>query len=160
VIKQYRLIGFDNKRDVIADTTGDLNGGEIGSGNNVMAIFEVVPAIPNALDAAIVAGDTIARVALNYNANNSKIRNEINFNCFNNYQQFSALDKDYQMATAIAMFGMKLRQSKYLLNGDWADIEAIASKAYDPANYLQSEFLRLVTVAKKVYPKRKKLKWL
>ena len=43
IIKQYRLIGFDNKRDAIADTTGDLEGGEIGSGNSVMAIFEVIP---------------------------------------------------------------------------------------------------------------------
>jgi Ca-activated chloride channel family protein len=161
IIKQYRLIGFDNKRDVIADTTGDLNGGEIGSGNNVMAIFEVVPQFEGALDSVSRLKETLARVSLNYLLNNnSKVHKEVKYDCVNNYQPFTALDKDYQMATSIAMFGMKLRQSKYLLNSDWSDIEAIATRAYNPNDYLQSEFINLVAVAKKVYPKKKKNRWL
>ena len=158
VIKQYRLIGFDNKRDVIADTTGDLNGGEIGSGNSVMAIFEVVP--QTVLITDTTKQTPIATVSLNYLLNNnSKIQKEVKFNCQKNYQPFDLLDKDYQMAAAIAMFGMKLRQSKYLLKSDWNDIEAIALKAYNPNDYLQTEFTRLIAIAKKVYPKKKKNRW-
>ncbi len=159
VIKQYRLIGFDNKRDVIADTTGDLNGGEIGSGNSVMAIFEVVPQIPEMSDSVAMMHQPVASISLNYLLNNSKIQKEVKFECLNNYQSFDILDKDYQMATAIAMFGMKLRQSKYLLNSDWNDIETIAFKAYNPNEFLQTEFIRLIAIAKKIYPKKKKNKW-
>ena len=32
LVNEYRLIGFDNKRDAILDTTIDIDGGEIGSG--------------------------------------------------------------------------------------------------------------------------------
>ena len=160
VIKQYRLLGFDNKRDVIADTTGDLNGGEIGSGNSVMALFEVVPQIVEMPGPVALIHQPIARISLSYLiSNNSKIHKEVKFECLYNYQPFEMLDKDYQMASAIAMFGMKLRQSKYLLNSDWNDIEAIASKAYNPNEYLQTEFLKLIAIAKKIYPKKKKNKW-
>ncbi len=159
VIKQYRLIGFDNKRDVIADTTGDLNGGEIGSGNSVMALFEVVPHSMELPDSVTTIHKPIATIALSYLlTNKSKIQKELKFNCLNNYQPFKLLHKDYQMATAIAMFGMILRQSKYL-SCDWNDIEAIALKAYNPDDYLQTEFTRLIAVAKKVYPKKKKKRW-
>ena len=44
VIKKYRLIGFDNKKTAIVDTTSLLEGGEVGSGHNMMAVFEIVPA--------------------------------------------------------------------------------------------------------------------
>lgn len=160
VVKQYRLLGFDNKRDVIADTTGDLNGGEIGSGNSVMAIFEVVLQTVEMPETVSLLHHPIARISLNYLLNNnSKIQKEVKFDCPNNYRPFDMLDKDYQMATAIAMFGMKLRQSKYLLKSDWNDIEAIALKAFDPGDYLQTEFIRLIAIAKKVYPKKKKNKW-
>jgi len=160
VIKQYRLIGFDNKRDVIADTTGDLNGGEIGSGNSVMAIFEVVPQAVEIADTVAYTRHPIAKVSLSYLLNNnSKVHKEVKFDCLDNYQPFDLLEKDYQMATAIAMFGMKLRQSKYLLNSDWNDIEAIALKVYNPDDYLQTEFTKLIAIAKKVYPKKKKNRW-
>ncbi|MEO5892743.1 MAG: YfbK domain-containing protein, partial [Ferruginibacter sp.] len=81
---------------------------------------------------------------------------EIKFDCVDNYKQFTAIDKDFQLATAIAMFGMKLRQSRYLGNTNWADIETIALSTYNPNDYLQNEFMRLVTIAKKMYPKKKK----
>ena len=43
VVKEYRLIGFDNKRSALSDTTSALEGGEIGSGHSVMAVFELTP---------------------------------------------------------------------------------------------------------------------
>lgn len=160
VIKQYRLIGFDNKRDVIADTTGDLNGGEIGSGNSVMAVFEVVPQDAEMIDSPASEHTAIAKVSLNYLLNNnSKIYKTVKFDCLKNYQPLNTLNKDYQLATAIVMFGMKLRQSKYLLKSDWNQIESIALKAYNPDDYLQTEFTRLIAIAKKVYPKKKKKRW-
>ncbi|MBL0357129.1 MAG: DUF3520 domain-containing protein [Chitinophagaceae bacterium] len=64
------------------------------------------------------------------------------------------------MGAAIAMFGMKLRQSKYLpaKTADWDKIESIAINSYNPNNYLQKEFVSLVDSAKKLYVKSKKKK--
>jgi Ca-activated chloride channel homolog len=159
LVKHYRLIGFDNKRDAIADSTGDLGGGEVGSGNSVMAIFEIEPQAIDTTISPLNVKDPIARVSVSYSLNNDNIHEEVKYDCLYDYTEFSAIDKDYQLATSIAMFGMKLRQSKYLQNKDWVDIESIALKAYDPSDYLQSEFIRLIEIAKKVYPKKKKNKW-
>ena len=41
-VKEYRLIGFDNKRDAVSDTAIEIEGGEVGSGSSVLAIFEIV----------------------------------------------------------------------------------------------------------------------
>ena len=39
LVKQYRLIGFDNKVGALADSTSKIEGGEIGSGQSMMASF-------------------------------------------------------------------------------------------------------------------------
>jgi Ca-activated chloride channel family protein len=155
-IKQYRLIGFDNKKDAIADTTGELEGGEVGSGNSVMAIFEVLPQMDNFQNGS--GSSPIAQVTLNYSVNNEKVRKQLNYDCTDNYLEFKDIDKEYRLGTAIAMFGMKLRQSKYIRNAQWNDIEIIATNAYNPKDYLQKEFVQLVSIAKKMYSKKRRNK--
>ena len=159
VISQYRLIGFDNKREAISDTASSLEGGEVGSGNSVLAIFEVVRKYADTLTGIQKERDPVASVSLNYSVNNSSInRKEIKYNCINNYAPLPQIDKEYQFATALVMFGMKLRQSKFVEKSTWNDIQTIATNAYNPNDYLQTEFVRLINVAKKVYPKNKKNK--
>jgi Ca-activated chloride channel family protein len=75
-----------------------------------------------------------------------------------NYLEFKEIDREYRLAAAIAMFGMKLRESKYIRNTGWSDIEIIASNSYNPKDYLQKEFVQLISIAKKMYPKKKKNK--
>ena len=41
VIK-YRLIGYDNKKTALADSLSKLEGGEIGSGHSIIALFELI----------------------------------------------------------------------------------------------------------------------
>lgn len=156
LIKDYRLIGFDNKKDAIADSTGELEGGEIGSGNSVLAIFEVTPAIPDSLFNINSFKVSVAKVSLKYSQYPEKARKELEYNCLANYTDFSSLDKELQFGTAVAMFGMKLRQSRYLRLADWTDIENIATVSHNPNEYLQKEFIQLVGAAKKMYGKKKK----
>ena len=158
MIKQYRLIGFDNKKNAIADSTGELEGGEIGSGNSVMAIFEVAPQMEGNFLNVAAGNGPIAQITLTYSENNEKIRKQLNYDCPDNYLEFKEIDKEYRLGTAIAMFGMKLRQSKYIRNSAWADIENIAGNAYNSKDYLQKEFIQLVSIAKKMYSKRKRHK--
>lgn len=154
LVSEYRLIGFDNKRDAVADSTGELEGGEIGSGNSVMAIFEYKSAI-NKINQFPTSGP-IAQVVLNYNTTPDKIRKEVRYDCRQNYLPFKEIDKELQFGTSLAMFGMKLRQSKNLGIADWNDIETIATTAANQENYLQRDFIKLLKEARKFYTKKRK----
>jgi len=156
VIKQYRLIGFDNQRDAISDSTTQLEGGEIGSGNSLMAIFEVTPVSDRSIFLDTLSKNNIAQVSLKYDVCNAPLHREIEYTCPDNYAEFKSIDKEYQFGAALVMFGMKLRDSKYLGNADWTDIETIANNSYDSNDYLQKQFLQLIEEAKKIYGKRKK----
>ncbi|CAN5611046.1 VWA domain-containing protein [soil metagenome] len=156
VIKQYRLIGFDNKKDAIADSTGELEGGEIGSGNSVMAIFEVVPQSSENGNLSVANKNQVADVSVTYSQNNEKIRRTVKYICPGNYVDFPGVDKEYRLGAAIAMFGMKLRQSKNLPDTEWDDIKTIALAAYDPTDYLQKQFVELLTTAESIYPSKNK----
>lgn len=156
IIKNYRLIGFDNKRDAIRDTSSQLEGGDIGSGNSVLSIFEITLAeqADHLKDSMV---NILAQVELKYTTPDNKLSKQLNYNCLDNYENFNNIDKAYQFGTAIAMFGMHLRQSKFFpITADWAAIENIAGNAYNPSDYLQKQFVQLITIAKKIYPKKRK----
>ncbi len=157
LVKDYRLIGFDNKRDAIADSTGTLEGGEIGSGNSVLAIFELDPTINNDSLLAIAAvNKPLAEVSLRYTPSNTKLEKRLQYKCSGESMPFGSINKDLQLGAAISMFGMKLRQSKYLpAKTNWNAIEAVAISAHNPNDYLQKEFVQLVGSAKKIYSKSK-----
>jgi Ca-activated chloride channel homolog len=156
LVKQYRLIGFDNKKDAIADSTGELEGGEIGSGSSVMALFEIEPA------KEVVPSDNqpgnIATVSMRYRLCNDSSHQKISYTCPANYIDFKNIDHELQFAAAVTMFGLKLRQSKHVRYTDWSDIEIIATAAADTNHYLQNQFLQLVQKAGKIYNSKKKKK--
>lgn len=161
LVKDYRLVGFDNKRDAIADSIGSLEGGEIGSGNSVLAIFEFTPVITNDSILGLSTLQTpLAEVNLRYTPANTKTEKHLLFKCSGEVSAFTSINKELQFGAAIAMFGMKLRNSKYLPPKitDWEKIESIALGSYDPNNYLQKEFITLVDNAKKLYTKSKSKK--
>ena len=154
LVKNYRLIGFDNRKDALADSIGDLEGGELGSGNSVLAMFEITPAIADSNSLHYITN--IGRVTLKYTLPQTKEPIELNYDCPTNYLNFQRIDREFKLGTAIAMFGMKLRQSQYLYNVNWSDIEKIAKDAYDPDDYLQKEFYQLLAFAKKIYGNKRK----
>lgn len=157
LVKAYRLIGFDNKKDAIADSTGELEGGEIGSGNSVLAIFEITPTVPDSA-LRIPSSTPLATVALKFTIPNKGERQQLKYACANNFLELGKIDKTYQFATALAMFGMRIRESKHFPLSKWSVIEKMAISSYDSSNYLQKEFITLIATAKKVYRKKKSSK--
>ncbi len=159
LVKNYRLIGFDNKRDAIADSTGSLEGGEIGSGNSVMAIFEYEPLQQNDSLQALTA-QSLAEVNLRYTPSFTRTQKYLTHRCAAAPAAFGSINRELQFATAVSMFGMKLRQSKYLPDktGDWDKIAAITQAAYNPGDYLQKDFVTLLDNARKIYVKSKSRK--
>jgi Ca-activated chloride channel family protein len=157
LVKEYRLIGFDNRRDAVADSTLDLEGGEIGSGNSVLAIFEIVPATDKLFKTEILPKDKVAAIEMRYSLCNDTTHLFITSSCVANFTEFKNVDKELQFAAAVAMFGLKIKQSKYIKQVDWPDIERIAAESYDPNSYLQAEFMQLINKAGEIYsPKKRK----
>ncbi len=154
LVKQYRLIGFDNKKDAVADSTGELEGGEIGSGSSVMAVFEIQPEDLQQ-SASLNHNGELAWVNMRYSLCGDTVHRQTKYTCPDNFIAFNDADKELQFATALTMFALKLKQSPYIKEADWDDIESIAAKSADPSNYLQQEFLQLIAKAKKVYNAKK-----
>ena len=149
LVKEYRLIGFDNKRDAVADSSGKLEGGEIGSGNSLLAIFEVTPS--DGAETSSAAQGKLAEVGLRYTPANNKVEKMLHYKCMADLVPFASLNKELQFGAAVTMFGMKLRQSKNLPATNWSSIENIALQSHNNNDYLQKEFLQLVAAAKKLY---------
>lgn len=157
-VKEYRLIGFDNKRDAVSDSTIDLEGGEVGSGSSVLAIFEIVPADERVQRGDITDENGIAGLSLRYNLCSDTISQFLQVVCPLNYLEFKSIDKELQFATAVTMFGLKVKQSKYIKDAEWPDIMAIAESSHNPADYLQTQFLQIVEKARKIYKGKKRKK--
>lgn len=155
LVKEYRLIGFDNRRDAVADSTIDLEGGELGSGNSVLAIFEIIPATEQLFKEGSFSTDKIASVNMRYSLCNDTTHLQFIKECPSVFTEFKSIDKEFQFATAVAMFGLKVKQSKYIKNAAWPDIEKIALEAYNPNSFLQNEFLQLIGKAQNIYDKKK-----
>ena len=158
MVKDYRLIGFDNKRNAIKDSYSNLNGGEIGSGNSTLAIFEIIPTDQNKFTTNTSLVDDIATLSLRYSLCNDTSSKNILYPVKNNYVAFDSIHQELQFATAVTMFALKLRQSKYINDADWASVVSVASQAADKTNYLQNEFLQILEKVQKLYPEKKKKK--
>ena len=158
LVKEYRLIGFDNRRDAVADSTIDLEGGELGSGNSVLAIFEIVPESERLFKPEIFPKEIVANIEMRYSLCNDTAMLMMNNGCLANYTDFENIDKDLQVATAVVMFGLKIKQSKYIKPVDWMDIVKIATDSYDASNYLQTEFISLISKAEEIYSTKKRKK--
>lgn len=151
IIKSYRLIGFDNKKEAISNTASKIDGGEVGSGHNLMAIFEVTP------NKKLKGSDSItANIALQY-----KLPKNDSLVC----QQFTVpyhpinideADNNLRFATSVVMFGTLLKQSKFAKNYSYEDVVNMAKSSSDPTNRLQQEFISLVQKADKIYTHKKR----
>lgn len=158
-VKEYRLVGFDNKVGALRDSMAIVEGGEIGSGHSMLAIFEIVPTEIN--KGAIKDNFTTGRLAdirLQYEKPNSEKQELYTYTAKFDFISFPELDKCYHFSAAVAMFGSLLRNSPFLKNIGWNEIISLAQSASGENELLQKEFISLVTQAKTLYSKVKKKK--
>ncbi len=159
MVKQYRLIGFDNRKDAVTDSTSYLEGGEIGSGNSTLAVFELIPTQQNLLTRNTSLTDDIATMSLRYSLCNDTSHTSRDYKVSNNFVPAALIDRDLKFVTAVTMFALKLKQSQYISGSiDWPFIKSVALEATDRSNYLQNEFLTLLDKAEKIYGAKKKKK--
>ncbi|TMI64501.1 MAG: VWA domain-containing protein [Bacteroidetes bacterium] len=158
-VKEYRLVGFDNKAGEIADSLTNIEGGEIGSGFSMTAVFEIIPTEKNnsAIQTGLASGN-LADLNVEYSLPADTIRRLFPYGCDFRFSRFKEIDKCQRFSAAVAMFGSKLRASPFTKNVEWNDIISMANSSADANDIQQKEFVSIVEKAKGLYIKSKKKK--
>ena len=160
-VSAYRLIGFDNKKEAVRDMNSDLDGGEIGSGSTTMAVFEILPASANSAGADTAPVPDIGMLHLRFYLPGDTMNDlqQILYSLPGKTGEKDSTLKCAKFAAAVAMFGMKLKESPYLNKASWTAVKAAADAGVDKTNYLQNDFLMLVEKTIRIYePGRKNKK--
>jgi len=156
LVKQYRLIGFDNKWKALVDSVSELDGGEVGSGHSVIALFELEPVFATGQPVTNMAN--LAKINVRYKLPNDTLQRYTSYRCPYNVTSFSSLPADYRFASSVAMFAALLKDSKYAQKYGWSDVIKLATESEDPQDAIQKEFIEIVEKAKKVYGRERKRK--
>jgi Ca-activated chloride channel homolog len=158
LVKEYRLLGFDNKVGAISDSLAAVEGGEIGSGYSMMAIFEINPATPLPKDSILSSAERFATVRLAYRQPNDTTKRTFSYHSSYDYRHFEKCENQYRFSAAVAIFGSLLRNSAFVKTIDWNGLLTLANASADMNEIIQKEFVTLVMQAKDLYSKGKKRK--
>ncbi len=160
VVKEYRLIGYENRQLNNEDFANDkVDAGEIGAGHTVTAIYEIVlqgqtgwlsesryqqPSQTQSIT------DEIAFLKIRYKQPDAENSQLLQWPIMKN--SISSLDQvsnEFKFAASVAAFGQILRDGTYLKSFSYDDVLNLArqSKGHDPFGY-RGEFLQLVSLAK------------
>ena len=158
-VQSYRLIGYENRKLRNEDFTDDaIDAGELGSGHTVTALYEIIPTGSNSpfgsselplkytdTKATATHTDELATIKFRYKKPDGNKSTEIVQIIENQSVPLQAASEDFRFSTAVAWFGLKLRNSEYVPNKSQQAIVALARKAqsHDPDGY-KAEFIRLV----------------
>ncbi len=153
VVAAYRLIGYDNERTAFTDTATNLEGGEIGSGHSLMAIFELMPN-PD----PVVQQQIFADIRVNYSMPGQRWIKTIDHKCINNIIPFKNADSSLKKAACVVLFAMKLKQSKYAEHISWKNLIGMCNKNFSKTNLIEVEFSGLVKKAREIYRHKKNMR--
>lgn len=162
----YRLVGYENRLLNDADFNDDKkDAGEIGAGHTVTVLYEIVP--PEAAKSLDLSVDPLkynkvesnktnhsnelATLKIRYKKPDEEISKKIEI--IISEQSDKNFSSDFTFASAVALFGMQLRNSEYIKQGDLDTIKqlAIKGKGADAYGY-RGEFIRLVELAQSLQP--------
>jgi len=154
LVKQYRLIGFDNKWKALVDSVNELDGGEVGSGHSVMALFEIEPVFAAGQPVTNMAD--LAKINVRYKLPNDTLQRYTTYRCPYNVTSFGSLPPTCRFASSVAMFAALLKDSKYAQKYSWNDVIKLATESEDAQDAVQQEFITIIEKAKKVYGRERK----
>lgn len=155
-VKEYRVMGFDNKVGAIRDKDATVEGGEIGSAYSTMIAFEIEPVVPSENLLLREIDDSLVTFSLKFKQPESDSVQQLILKPKVILQPFNDIPKYHQFATAVIMFGAILRSSKYVNEVSWNTIQQIAATAVDEDSFSQKEFLTILHQAKNIYSKKRK----
>lgn len=154
LVKNYRLIGFDNKWKALVDSVSELDGGEVGSGHSVIALFELDPVVAAAQPAG--TNGNLANISVRYKLPNDTLQRFTTYRSPYTVTPFNILPATYRFASSVAMFAGLLKDSKYARNYSFSDVIKLATESEDAHDAIQQEFVTIIEKAKKIYSKERK----
>ncbi len=179
-VAAYRLIGYENRKLANQDFRDDTkDAGEIGAGHTVTALYEIVPpgapevaaaeapaeplkygqkpadppafATPAAAEGTGNASDETLTVKIRFKAPEGDVSREIERGVVDPGLEYSQASPDFKFATAVASFGMLLRDSPHKGQATLPGILELAEEGRGPdANGYRAEFLNLVRQAQQI----------
>ena len=152
-VKQYRLVGYENRVLNNEDFENDQkDAGELGAGATVTVLYEIVPA------------DGTSRSNLKYQTvettgsdelMNVKIRYKLSDGAESILKEYpimahkTEMSDDFKFASSVAMFGMLLNDSEYKGTTTFDSITDLAKQSAGTDEYgLRREFVQLVKLYK------------
>jgi Ca-activated chloride channel homolog len=163
-IRNYRLLGFENKLNAISDSSSRLEGGEVGSGYSSQVIFEISPT-SELLDAIHTdANEDIAHVLISYTDPADGKTSDCSYNCPLEYLPLDAISPERRLAVIVAMFGGYLRESRFMKTVTIRQVLEMCRASSQTSGKIQDELCSLIEKAENIYmpeqakKKRKKKK--
>ncbi|SFA72458.1 Ca-activated chloride channel family protein [Flavobacterium swingsii] len=159
-VQSYRLIGYENRKLRPEDFKNDaIDAGELGSNHTVTALYEIIPTGTNSdffnesseLKYTKVEptgnnfNDELATIKFRYKKPDGDKSIEMVQIIENKSNAAENATNDFKFTTAVAWFGLKLRDSKLISNKSLVDIKKLAKEGLsnDTDGY-KAEFVRLI----------------
>ena len=166
-VQAYRLVGYENRLLEAEDFNNDAKiGGDMGVGHTVTAIYEIIPvgvksSIIGTVDPLKYQNNDkpnlgskngeLATVKFRYKDPKSD-KSELQQTVVKDAPKaFDSISEDFRFATAVAEFGMLLRNSDYKQNSSFSSLiaRAKAAKGKDDEGY-RAEFIRMAENSKSI----------
>jgi Ca-activated chloride channel family protein len=159
-VQGYRLIGYENRMLAKEDFNDDKkDAGELGSGHTVTALYEIIPVgvedtfltkvddlkyQKKKASATNSNNDEILTVKFRYKAPDGDVSKLIEHPVMDKQIPIARTSDNFRFATAVAEFGMLLRNSSFKSKASFVNVIDIArrAKGNDEEGY-RAEFIRL-----------------
>lgn len=163
-VQAYRLIGYENRKLRPEDFVNDaIDAGELGSGHTVTALYEIIPTgvksdfsnnLPDLKYTKTNSNDNdysgdLATIKFRYKKPDGDKSIEMVKVIDNKSVPLNNSSADFKFTTAVAWFGLKLRDSNLVLNKETEKIKKLAKEGLsnDEDGY-KAEFIRLTETVK------------
>ncbi len=163
-VKEYRLIGYENRALAARDFNNDASdGGEIASGQDVTALYEVVPAPSQSARPKVdplkyqpssrvepgpsrpVTASELMTVKVRYKLNVTDTSTAIVQSVIDRGMSYTTASGSLKLAAAVAEWGLLLRDSRYKGNATLSQVLMLAeSSLKSDADGSRAEFIALV----------------
>ncbi len=163
-VDSWRLIGYENRVMAHQDFNDDTkDAGEIGAGHTVTALYEVVPASEGSGEdevdplkfqegrrpSSAAYSGALLWLKLRHKLPEGETSRLQEFGVQDSTLDFASASADFRFASAVAAFGMLLRDSPHKGTASFDGVKELAAEGLaDDPHGLRAEFVRLVDKAK------------
>ena len=153
-VKAYRLIGYENRKLRPEDFKNDaIDAGELGSGHTVTALYIEVSDLKYTKieETTTKFNDELATIKFRYKKPDGDTSKELVQVIENKSIATELATKDFKFCSAVAWFGLKLRNSKLISNAKPEAILQLAKDGIDnDIDGYKAELIRLIEAYKSI----------